>query len=408
MKRSLFLVLFIVFCLTSLGMADITQQVWLNQGWIDDAAGVAQLHEDRRPGMVLNPAPDQENVLAESWWDEDSSGLGDDYTANLWGWVTVPETGTYTWHTHGDDHHVLYVSTDDSMDNLVQVAYLDGWNDVGDWLVDPTTNSDPFEYTQGQVLAVYGIMLQGTGGHNFGVGWIRPGESDVEYISEWVTNIPPNTEIARSPNPANEATDVPLDNVILSWKPGEFANTHDVYFGMNFDDVNDATKDSPEYKTTKPLGDESYAPGPLNLDTDYFWRIDEVNAPPNQSTVFKGKVWKFTTEPVGYPIADVTATASSSAADQGPENTVNGSGLDEDDKHSTTATDMWLSAFGGAQPTWIQYQFDKAYSLHELLVWNSNQTIEPSLGVGIMDVTIEYSQDGETWTKLDDARFNQA
>ena len=132
MKRSLVLALFIGFCLTSLGLADMIQQVWINQG--NEGAGpdgVRIWHETMRPGMELDPAPDQENVLSESWWDEGSSGLGDNYTANLWGWVTIPETGSYTWHTHGDDHHVLYVSTDDSMDNLEQVAYLDGWNDVG-------------------------------------------------------------------------------------------------------------------------------------------------------------------------------------------------------------------------------------------------------------------------------------
>ncbi len=91
MKRSIVLALFIGFCLSSLGLADMIQQVWLNSDWVDDAEGVAQLHEDRRPGMDLDPAPDQENVLTESWWDEGSSGLGNDYTANLWGWVTIPE-----------------------------------------------------------------------------------------------------------------------------------------------------------------------------------------------------------------------------------------------------------------------------------------------------------------------------
>ncbi|MHC4206221.1 MAG: discoidin domain-containing protein, partial [Planctomycetota bacterium] len=223
-----------------------------------------------------------------------------------------------------------------------------------------------------------------------------------------ITIVLGDSHIATDPSPAHEAIDMPLDGVVLSWGAGDFANEHDVYFGTNFNDVRNATKADPEYKATKSLGDESYTLGHLDLGTDYFWRIDEVNAPPNQSTVFKGVVWRFTTEAVGYPIADVTATASSSAAGQGPENTINGSGLDEDDKHSTTSTDMWLSAFGGSQPSWIQYEFDKAYALHELWVWNSNQMIEPSLGVGIMDVTIEYSQDGETWTKLDDARFNQA
>ncbi|MHC4677240.1 MAG: hypothetical protein ACYTEK_00935, partial [Planctomycetota bacterium] len=45
----------------------------------------------------------------------------------------------------------------------------------------------------------------------------------------------------------------------------------------------------------------SYDPGRLEFETTYYWRVDEVNAPPD-STVYKGNVWSFTTEPVGYPI----------------------------------------------------------------------------------------------------------
>ena len=59
---------------------------------------------------------------------------------------------------------------------------------------------------------------------------------------------------------------------------------------------------------------------------------------------------------------------------------------------------MWLSS--GAQPNWIQYQFDKVYKLYDLKVWNSNQLIESFLGFGAKDVTIEYSTDGTTWTAL--------
>ena len=76
------------------------------------------------------------------------------------------------------------------------------------------------------------------------------------------------------------------------------------------------------------------------------------------------------------PIAGVTATASSSQVTMGPENTVNGSGLNDADEHSATDTDMWLSQVGGPQPAWIQFEFDRVYALREMLVWNSNQTLE--------------------------------
>ena len=215
-----------------------------------------------------------------------------------------------------------------------------------------------------------------------------------------ITIVVGDSYIATDPSPANDANDVPLDGVVLSWEPGEYANKHDVYFGINFDDVSNATKASPEYKTTKSLGDESYALGTLDLDTTYYWRIDEVNAP-TDSTVLKGEVWQFTAEPVAYPIADVTATASSSTAGQGAENTINSSGLDANDLHSNESASMWLSEDGGAQPTWIEYEFDRLYKLHQIWVWNYNVELEDVVGYGVNDVTIEYSTDGNNWTQLE-------
>ena len=121
--------------------------------------------------------------------------------------------------------------------------------------------------------------------------------------------------------------------------------------------------------------------------------------PRRRPTVFKGDVWSFTVEPYAYPIKNVTATASSSQTGMGgPEKTVDGSGLDADDQHSVETKQMWLS--DGTQPNWIQYEFDKAYKLHELWVWNSNQVIEAFVGFGAKNVTIEYSLDGSAWTEL--------
>jgi len=83
----------------------------------------------------------------------------------------------------------------------------------------------------------------------------------------------------------------------------------------------------------------------------------------------------------------------------GPENTINGSGLDANDLHSTVATDMWLSG-NEMQGAWIRYEFDKPYKLHEMWVWNANQTYEGVFGLGMKDVTVEYSTNGTDWTAL--------
>ncbi len=123
---------------------------------------------------------------------------------------------------------------------------------------------------------------------------------------------------ASDPKPVNEVTDVPRD-VVLSWTVGEFADKHNVYFGTDFDNVNNANTDSP-LLVGPGLDPNTFDPGRLEFDQSYYWRTDEVSAPPDL-TVFKGDVWSFTTEPVAYPIDgnNITATASSTdKADTGP------------------------------------------------------------------------------------------
>jgi len=69
---------------------------------------------------------------------------------------------------------------------------------------------------------------------------------------------------------------------------------------------------------------------------------------------------------------------------------------------------MWLSDVAGPQPTWIRYEFDGIYTLHEMWVWNQNQVVEGSIGFGAKDVTIEYSTDGVDWLALGSFEFAQA
>jgi len=90
--------------------------------------------------------------------------------------------------------------------------------------------------------------------------------------------------------------------ITLSWKPGAFAVSHDVYMGDNFDDVNDGLGDTFRGSQDVDLlyyvaGFTGYAyPDGLVNGTTYYWRIDEVNeADPNSP--WKGDVWSFTVPP---------------------------------------------------------------------------------------------------------------
>ncbi|NQV36140.1 MAG: hypothetical protein HQ515_25840, partial [Phycisphaeraceae bacterium] len=144
---------------------------------------------------------------------------------------------------------------------------------------------------------------------------------------------------AASPVPAVAADDVPRDGD-LTWSPGAFAAKHNVYFGSDQDAVANGT-----VPTAAGLTASSFDPGRLDFGQTYYWRVDEVNAAPD-NTVFAGEVWSFTAEPysVQIPAAAITATASSWANEfSPPSRTIDSSGLDGD-VHSTSPEDMWFSA----------------------------------------------------------------
>ncbi len=96
-----------------------------------------------------------------------------------------------------------------------------------------------------------------------------------------------------SPDPSNGAVDV-KHTPILTWAPGVYAASHQVYFGSDEDAVKNADTSSPEYKGTRDLGAESYDPGKLEWNATYYWRIDEVNNV-NPDSPWTGSLWSFTT-----------------------------------------------------------------------------------------------------------------
>ncbi|MHC4645038.1 MAG: LamG-like jellyroll fold domain-containing protein [Planctomycetota bacterium] len=97
---------------------------------------------------------------------------------------------------------------------------------------------------------------------------------------------------AWAPQPYDGQSDV-ARNTQLIWKPGDYAQFHDVYLGTSFDDVNDGTTSSGVYKDRLAVEVNYYEPTPvLGLETTYYWRIDEVNT--TDPNTWRGKVWSFT------------------------------------------------------------------------------------------------------------------
>ena len=96
-----------------------------------------------------------------------------------------------------------------------------------------------------------------------------------------------------SPEPTKGGVDV-TQTPVLTWVPGVFADTHQVYFGTDADAVKNADTSSFEYKGSGNLGSESYDAGQLEWDTTYYWRIDEANNA-NADSPWTGPLWSFTT-----------------------------------------------------------------------------------------------------------------
>jgi len=111
-----------------------------------------------------------------------------------------------------------------------------------------------------------------------------PWEGDV-----WSFTVP--SKIAYNPNPPDGAKFADT-GAILRWTAGFGAKLSTVFFGDNFDDVNNATEGM-------PVGTSTYNPGTLEYGKFYYWRIDQFDG----SVTYKGDTWTFKTIP-NIPISD--------------------------------------------------------------------------------------------------------
>ncbi len=111
---------------------------------------------------------------------------------------------------------------------------------------------------------------------------------EVNDGNEWVGSVwqfTVETGKARDPSPGDDMKGVPVD-ANLSWTASCLADSHDMYFGASWADVNSGGGDTSKGGQSSP-----YDPGPLDAGTWYYWRVDEVG-----DTTIKGDVWSFKTQ----------------------------------------------------------------------------------------------------------------
>jgi hypothetical protein len=202
--------------------------------------------------------------------------VGDDAFSARWtGEVEAAFTETYTFYTRSDDGVRLWVDGQ---------LLVDNWTDHS-----AAENSGKIDLVAGYTHSIQMEYYENTGGAIAELRWSSP--STPKQLIPQAALAPPVK--ASSPLPGNGAAGASLTPV-LTWNPGDYAVSHEVYFGMDADAVRNATEASPQYKGTKALGEESYDPGKLAWATTYYWRVDEVNNV-NPDSPWVGNLWSFTT-----------------------------------------------------------------------------------------------------------------
>jgi len=153
---------------------------------------------------------------------------------------------------------------------------------------NPTPGTDEFIQNQTETEYMVANIEPGTA-YYWRIDVIMP-DTTVQQGDVWSFTSAPLT--AHSPDPADGGRYIELD-ADLSWQPGMYAQTHDVYFGTDETAVTNADTSSDEFKGNQPLTTTTFEPGPLQANTTYYWRIDEVN---DQHTdgLWTGDVWSFT------------------------------------------------------------------------------------------------------------------
>jgi hypothetical protein len=212
-----------------------------------------------------------------SWGSgEPDPAIGADNFSVRWtGEVEAAFTETYTFYVTGDDGVRLWVDG---------IQLIDGWVDQS-----ATEYSKTINLIAGNMYRVVMEMYENGGDAVAQLRWSSP--STPKQLIPQAALAPPVK--ANRPSPYNGVAGTKM-TPIIRWSAGDYAASHEVYFGTDANAVANATTSSPEYKGIKALGDENYDPGKLAWYSTYYWRIDEVNSV-NPDGPWIGNLWSFTT-----------------------------------------------------------------------------------------------------------------
>ncbi|WP_435139347.1 T9SS type A sorting domain-containing protein [Formosa sp. A9] len=131
------------------------------------------------------------------------------------------------------------------------------------------------------------------------------GSEDVKnvMINGFELNTPNIFYQAKDPIPShnNEHVELSSEGVLLQWTPTESALSQQIYFGMDADEVANATIESSSYMGSQDPSNSSYQLNGLYTGDTYYWRVDQVLA---DNDIVKGNVWRFRPAQLAFPGAE--------------------------------------------------------------------------------------------------------
>lgn len=130
--------------------------------------------------IPLDTTPESETLSAF----EIQADTGDNYATRIRGYVCAPITGEYTFWIASDNQGELWLSSDESQENISKIAYSIDWNNFREWDKYESQQSLPIYLIAGQKYFVETLHKEHDGGDNLSVGWQLPDGTFERPIAE--------------------------------------------------------------------------------------------------------------------------------------------------------------------------------------------------------------------------------
>jgi hypothetical protein len=138
--------------------------------------------------------PDSPNIREEISGFEGPVNWSHNYGTRIHGFLTPPETGSYTFWIASDDNSELWLSSDTNETNQIKIAEVLGWTDPRQWDDEPGQQSNAITLTAGQGYYIKALHKEGAGDDNIAVAWQGPGITQQVisklYLSPYDTDFP--------------------------------------------------------------------------------------------------------------------------------------------------------------------------------------------------------------------------